>query len=190
MNEIWKEVVDYESIYQISNLGNFRRNPNNSRKANYPKFINKSGYKYVSISKNGKRTNKTIHQLVAAAFIPNFRYGLHVNHIDGDKTNNCLTNLQLSNPVHNNTHAYTLSTTTKPGKSKYRNVSIRFDKRNKNPKPEYHASVKINSKRHYIGRFISEIEAAKAVDNYLDSIGDTVRIRNFPKCPTTIPSGE
>ena len=97
-----------------------------------------------------------------------------------NKTNNLITNLELSNPVHNNTHAHTLTTTTKPGKSKYKNVSIRYDKRHSNPKPLYVASIKINSKGHYIGSFTDEVEAAKAVDSYLDKIGDTLRIRNFP----------
>ena len=180
MNEEWKDVVDFESIYQISNLGNFRRNPLNPRKAKYPKFVNRLGYQYISISKNGKRNNKTVHQLVAAAFIPNFKYGMHINHIDGNKVNNDLCNLEISNPVHNNTHAHTLSTASKPGKSKYRNVSIRYDKRHKIPHAAYTANVKINSVRHYIGTYKTEIEAAKAVDTYLDSIGDTLRIRNFP----------
>lgn len=180
MNEEWRNVVDFEEIYQISNLGNFRRNPLNPRRAKYPKLRNRQGYEYVSISKNGKRFNKTIHQLVAAAFIKNFKYGMHINHIDGNKCNNCLVNLELTNSILNNTHMYTLPTTTKPGKSKYRNVSTKIDKRNKVQTPYYVASVKINSKRHYIGTFKDEIEAAKAVDTYLDSINDTTRIRNFP----------
>ena len=180
MNEIFKDVVGYEGLFEISNKGNFRRNPNNPRKAQYPKHLNKLGYQYVSVCVNGKKSNKTIHQLVAAAFIPDFKYGMHINHIDGDKTNNHLDNLELSNYVHNNTHAHTLPTTTKPGKSKYRNVSIQYDNRHSIPKPRYVASVKINNKRHYIGSFTDEVEAAKAVDNYLDSIGDTLRIRNFP----------
>ena len=180
MNEEWKDVVDYEGIYQISNKGNFRRNPLKPRKAKYPKQINRLGYEYVSISKHGKKMNKTIHQLVAAAFIPDFRYGMHVNHKDGNKTNNCLNNLELTNPVHNNTHAAALPTTTKQGKSKYYNVSIRIDKRHKIPKATYMASVKIQSKRHYIGSFKEEIAAAKAVDAYLDKLGDTLRLRNFP----------
>lgn len=180
MKEIWKDVVDYEGIYQITNLGNFRRHPENPRKAEYPKHLNRLGYHYISISRNGKKANKTVHQLVAAAFIPGFKYGMHINHIDGDKSNNELYNLELSNPVHNNTHAYTLPSRTKPGKSKYRNVSTRYDKRHKIPKLFYVASIKINSHSHYIGRFMDEVEAAKAVDTYLDLIGDTLRIRNFP----------
>lgn len=180
MNEMWKYVVDSNEVYQISSFGNFRRNPEKPRKAKYPVFTNRLGYSYISIRLNGKKTNKTIHQLVAAAFIPNFKYGMHINHIDGDKANNKLDNLEISNAVHNNTHAHTLPTTTKPGKSKYRNVSVRFDKRHKNPKLQYMASVKINSKRHFIGLFNIEENAAKAVDSFLDAIGDTLRIRNFP----------
>ncbi len=180
MDESWKNVVNGEGIYLISNKGNFKRNPINPRKnAKYPKFTNRLGYHYVSIRINGKKTNKTIHQMVMAAFKKDFKYGMHVNHIDGDKTNNCLNNLEFSNHVHNNTHAHTLPTTTKPGKSKYRNVSIRVDKRHKHPKIAYVASVKIDSKRHYIGSFVDETDAAKAVDKYLDKIGDTMRLRNF-----------
>ena len=180
MFEEWKDVVDYEGIYQISNKGHFRRNPDNPRKAKYPLYKNRLGYLYVSISHKTKKANKTIHQLVAAAFISNFKYGMHINHIDGDKTNNCIDNLELTNAVHNNTHAFTLPTTTKPGKSKYKNVSIMLDKRHKNPKITYMASVRINSKRHFIGSFSNEVEAALAVDAYLDKIGDNIRLRNFP----------
>jgi len=180
MLEQWKTVVDYEGIYEISNYGNFRRDPRKPRKAEYPKQINRLGYQYVSICHNNKKANKSIHQLVAASFILGFKYGMHINHIDGDKTNNHLTNLELTNVVHNNTHSYTLLTTPKPGKSKYRNVSIKVDKRHKQPKPAYVASVKINSVRNHVGTFTDEVEAAMAVDTYLDKIGDIVRTRNFP----------
>ena len=180
MYEEWRDVKDFEGIYEISNLGNFRRNSKKPRKAKYPKHINRLGYQCISISKDGKKSNKTVHQLVGAAFIRNFKYGMHINHKDGNKLNNCLGNLEKTNWVENNTHAHTLDTTSKPGKSKYKNVSTLVDKRNKQPKVKYVASIKINSKRHYIGSYNCEIEAAKAVDTYLDFIGDTVRIRNFP----------
>ncbi len=186
MQEEWRDVVDFEGLYQISNLGNFRKHPDKQGKSKNPKplaratAINYLGYEYATLSKNNKSCKKTIHQLEAAAFIVGFKYGMHINHIDGIKVNNELCNLELSNVVHNNTHAHNLSTTSKPGKSKYKNVSIRKDKRHKNPKTTYVASVKINSKRHYIGQFLNEIEAAKAVDTYLDSIGDNIRLRNFP----------
>jgi len=185
MNEVWKDVIDFEGLYQVSNLGNFRKHPNKQGKSKNPKslsrcvWVNCLGYKCVSISKNGKKCNKTIHQLVSAAFIPNFKYGMIVNHIDGNKKNNKINNLEISNYVHNNTHAHSIGLMPKPGKSKYHNVSMRKDKRLKHPTWSYVASIKINSKRHYIGVFKNEIEAAKAVDNFLDSINDTIRQRNF-----------
>lgn len=187
MYEQWKDVLDYEGLYQISNFGNFRRHPDkqskwrkNPKPLERAKYINRLGYEYVCLCKNDIKCNKTIHQLVAAAFIQSFKYGMHINHKDGIKTNNCIENLELTNAVYNNTHAHTLSTAFKPGKSKYYNVSVLYDKRHINPKINYIASVKINSKRHFIGSFTNEIEAAKAVDKYLDKIGDTVRLRNFP----------
>lgn len=176
MQEIWKNVVDYEEKYEISNLGRIRQKYGKVRK----KYLNKYGYEYTTLNLNGVKKHKTIHQLVCASFIPSFKYGMHVNHKDGNKQNNCLDNLELTNAVYNNTHAHTLSTTYKPGKSRYKNVSIKLDKRHKNPTISYVASVKINSQRHYIGCFEIEEEAGKAVDKYLDLIGDTIRLRNFP----------
>ena len=188
MFELWKDVVDYETLYQISNLGNFRRHPDKQSKDRYrtPKgiarrtAINHFGYKYATLSKDGKSTKKTVHQLVAVAFIPKCTYGAVINHIDGNKLNNCVSNLELSNSVHNNTHAHAIGLAPKPGKSIYRNVSTVMRKGKKAATIAYTASVKINSLRHFIGWFRDEIEAAKAVDAYLNLIGDTQRKRNFP----------
>jgi hypothetical protein len=196
MIEIWKDVVDFEGLYQISNKGNFRRHPDKQGKGKNPKSlkraisINRLGYEYVDFCKKGKKSKKTVHQLVAAAFISGFVYGQNINHIDGDKKNNNLCNLEKTNYIENNLHAHRIGLVKKPGKSKYHNVSIRIDKRHKNPKYSYRASIKSNSKRIFCKEFKTEIEAAKAVDTFLDSIGDTSRQRNFPlKCPTTIPQG-
>lgn len=188
MQELWKNVIDFEELYQVSNFGNIRRHPDKQSKNKYriPKplerktAINHLGYRYATLCKDGKSCKKTIHQLVAAAFIVGFKYGNMVNHINGIKLDNSLANLEISNSTHNNTHAHFLGLLPKPGKSIYRNVSIKIDNRHRNPKPTYHASVKINSKRHPIGYYKDEIEAAKAVDTFLDTIGDTQRKRNFP----------
>ena len=180
MQEIWKNVIEYETKYEISNYGNLRKLPKKSGKTYKAIHINRLGYLYTSMSNNNKKKNKTIHQLVAAAFIPNFKYGMIINHKDGNKLNNHVSNLEVCDHTYNNTHAHSLGLMPKPGKSKYNNVSIRYDKRNKIIKPIYVASIRINSKKHYIGSFKDEIEAAKAVDNYLDLIGDSIRKRNFP----------
>lgn len=184
MSEIWKDVVNFEGLYQISNLGNFRKHPNkqgktrkNPKPLQRAKQVNRFGYEYVDLCKKGKKSKKTVHQLVAAAFIDDFSYGTEINHIDGIKNNNCLFNLEVSNPRDNNLHAHRLGLHPKPGKSKYHNVSIRYDKRRDHIR--YRASVKQDNVRIFCKEFRSEIEAAKAVDSFLDSINDKQRKRNF-----------
>lgn len=185
MSEIWKDVVDFEGLYQVSSFGNFRRHPNKQRKNGASKLTkNRLGYFYASLCKDGVKSKKTIHQLVAAAFIPNFKYGDAVNHIDGIKSNNHVSNLEKTTCSYNNAHANTLPSYKKPGKSKYRNVFIShrkyYGKNKVSTYTAYTAMINIDCKRIYIGQYKDEIDAAKAVDRYLDSIGDTLRIRNFP----------
>lgn len=61
-----------------------------------------SGYLTVNLSKDGKALNKTVHRLVAKAFIPNPEGLPEIDHIDGDKTNNMVENLQWISHVENN----------------------------------------------------------------------------------------
>lgn len=72
MKEIWKDIKDYEGLYQVSNLGNVRAYPNFSHK---DFFILKQwitqGYYYVKLFKDGKRKSHSVHCLVAETFIPN-----------------------------------------------------------------------------------------------------------------------
>jgi hypothetical protein len=186
MLEEWRDIVDFEGLYQISNIGNFRKHPDKQGKSKNPKSLvrvistNRFGYQYIDLCKENSKSKKTVHQVVAAAFIKDFKYGMHINHKDGNKLNNCTGNLEVTTFSENNAHAHALGLNPKKGKSNYYNVSTRLDKRAKNPKITYMASVKIEGKRKYIGSFAIEIEAAKAVDKYLDSIGDTIRQRNFP----------
>ena len=186
MLDEWRDIKDFEGLYQISNLGKFRRHPDKQGKSNAPKSLgrvissNRLGYDYIDLCKENRKSKKTVHQVVAAAFIPDFKYGMHINHIDGNKRNNCIDNLEITTTSKNNAHAHALGLNPKKGKSKYYNVSTKLDKRAKNPKLSYTASVKIAGKREYIGSFAIEVDAAIAVDTYLNSIGDTIRQRNFP----------
>lgn len=107
MKEIWKDIENYEGLYQISNLGNVRR----MRFINYTtdKFQikelkpsdNGSGYKIVGLCKNGKRTNHYIHRLVCQMFNPNPHNFDEVNHIDHNKNNNIFTNLEFCSRSYN-----------------------------------------------------------------------------------------
>ena len=196
MCEIWKDIPDFIGLYQVSNFGNVRRHPDKQSKNKYvtPKplkrstHLNRLGYLYATLSKNGKSIKKTVHQLVGAAFL-NAGYGSVINHKDGNKLNNLVGNLEITTHQGNNLHAHKLGLTPKPGASMYHNVHIRRSKYKGKTYVYYVAKVKDNYKILINKQFTDEIEAAKAVDAFLDSIGDTQRKRNFPslKRPTTIP---
>ena len=88
--EIWKPVVGYEGIYEVSNLGNVRSlnyRHTNTIKALSPS-INKDGYIRVHLWKNCKGKVLAVHRLVAEAFVPNPNNKPQIDHINTDKTNN------------------------------------------------------------------------------------------------------
>lgn len=103
MVEMWRPVKGFESIYEISSLGRVRSLDRLVNKWNGQRTVvgkiktptkNKHGYLYVDLYKNGVKTRFTIHRLVAAAFIPPVAGKPLVNHIDGNKQNNILSNLE------------------------------------------------------------------------------------------------
>jgi hypothetical protein len=97
--EIWKSVVGFENLYEISNLGNVKTL---IKKGYYQEKIKKqgidifTGYKTVQLYKSSKPFTIRIHSLVVQAFL-NFKTNRQFvcNHIDGDKTNNKLENLEI-----------------------------------------------------------------------------------------------
>ena len=107
MDEIWRPVDGFEGYYEISNLGSLRSVDKYIRIGGgkgYIKYfpskiksssINNSGYKICILSKPGsKPVCRTIHRMVATAFIPNPHNLSDVNHIDEDKFNNRVDNLE------------------------------------------------------------------------------------------------
>ena len=101
MKEQWREIENYED-YLISDQG---------RVFSYKRSIflkpanNGSGYLFVVLHKNGIGKSHTIHRLVATAFILNPENKFTVNHIDGCKTNNLVSNLEWNTYSENNQHA-------------------------------------------------------------------------------------
>ena len=104
--EIWKDIEGYEGKYQASNKGNMKSlNYNNTGKERILKPKKDSGgYLQVHLSKDGKGKWYLVHRLVATAFIPNPQGYKEVNHIDEDKTNNCVENLEWCSRSYNMTY--------------------------------------------------------------------------------------
>lgn len=115
MKEIWKDVKDYEGLYQVSNIGRIKslsRFVNTYKKGRIKKehilsiIDNGNGYCYVTLSKNNKHKNYFVHRLVASAFINNPNNYKEINHKDNNKKNNCVDNLEWCDRSYNVKYSY------------------------------------------------------------------------------------
>lgn len=97
MEEIWKRIEDYGGLYEVSNLGRVRDLNGNIK----PMYKNNKGYYCMSLYYNRKTYHPTIHRLVATYFISNPNDYPQINHIDCDKSNNKVTNLEWCNQRYN-----------------------------------------------------------------------------------------
>lgn len=102
MEEIWRDIENYEGLYQVSNLGRVKSLPRNTTKGGLlSPDSNGKGYLTVLLSKKGKKRRFYIHKLVATAFLQNEENLPEVDHRDNDKTNNRAENLQWISHVEN-----------------------------------------------------------------------------------------
>jgi alpha-N-acetylglucosamine transferase len=125
MKEIWKDIPDYEGLYQISNLGRVKSldritrngNGNFTKKGRILKnIINNKGYYYVHLKKEGSNKKIYVHRLVAQAFIPNKNNKEEVNHIDCNPANNKVDNLEWVTHKENMGYMAKLGHSNKTGK--------------------------------------------------------------------------
>ncbi len=115
MEEVWKDIKNFEELYQVSNLGRVKscnRFKNNngglvkiSEKIMKP-HLNTSGYYQAILSKNNKKYMPLLHRLMAEAFLDNPNNYPQINHINGIKTDNRLENLEWCSASENQKHAY------------------------------------------------------------------------------------
>ena len=101
MKEIWKDIKGYEGIYQVSNLGRIKRVETDRI---LKPLKHTKGYLNIGLYKNHTASKKLIHRLVAQAFIPNSENKPEINHIDEDKANNRVNNLEWSTRKENNNY--------------------------------------------------------------------------------------
>ena len=90
--EIWKPAFGFESLYVVSNLGNIQSTTRYKKALKL--YEDKDGYLYVKLYKNKKPNHILVHRIVAKTFIPNPLNKAAVNHIDFNKKNNCVDNLE------------------------------------------------------------------------------------------------
>lgn len=121
-----KPVKDLEDLYEVDEFGNVyalpreKRTPTTtfiSKERKLKPYNNGYGYMLVDMRKDGKRYMRVVHRLVAEAFIPNPNNLPQVNHIDGNKNNNCVTNLEWCTCSENQQHGF--DTGLKPQSSKH-----------------------------------------------------------------------
>ena len=168
--EIFKSIIDFEGLYEVSNLGRvkslerYKKHPKNGfsliKERILKQNIGNHGYYYVDLWKNNIGKKKTVHQLVAESFLNHISngYKLVVNHIDFNKLNNNLLNLEIITNRENTNQKHIKSS------SKY--VGVNWHKINN----KWRASIIINAKYNHLGYFNTEIEAHNSYQNKLKEI--------------------
>lgn len=146
MEEIWKDVVGYEGYYRVSNLGRVKSVPRKTvtnivRDKILSDFDNGHGYRYITFSIKQKRKNYYIHRLVANAFISNIENKPSINHIDSNRSNNNVSNLEWVTVKENVAHC------KENGRAKY----------------NWHPVLQFTLDGNFIKEYASTVEAAKHI---------------------------
>ncbi len=106
--EVWKDIKNFENLYQISNLGRVKSLIKKGRKSEriLKNFLDRCGYLNNILVKDKIKTKYKNHRLIAIAFIPNCKNKPCINHKDGNKQNNNIDNLEWVTYSENERHSY------------------------------------------------------------------------------------
>jgi hypothetical protein len=165
MEEIWLPVKDYEGYYEVSNLGRIKSlariviNTGRILKEKYNALhLKRGGYHSVLLSKDTVKSTTSLHRLVANAFLPNPDNKKVVNHIDGNKLNNRVDNLEWTSHRENSCHYYRNINTGTP-------VGV-FKRKKYN---RYTAHAHVDGKKIFLGDYGTAEDAHKARVKYFES---------------------
>lgn len=164
MEEIWKDITGYEGLYQVSNFSRIRSLDRTVKVSNPTRFrffkgqiVNpvKLPIGYLVVTLSNIRKNRRVlyvHRLVATEFIDNPNRYEVINHIDGDPTNNSLSNLEWCTQRENVGHFFKSRNKTSPY------VGVSYNTKEK----RWCTQLRVNGKPVWIGSFKNEQDAIKA----------------------------
>jgi hypothetical protein len=168
--EIWKDIPDYEGLYQVSNYGNVKSldqkkiDKRGRKRFRAGKILKKQKgtikYFYVFLSKKGKVKSYLVHYLVAMVFLGYVKKNkkIVIDHIDNNPCNNNVKNLQIISNRENTTKDQ------KNTSSKY--VGVHWHK----SYDKWQSLIRINGKQIYLGRYDNEYDAHLAYQNALKKL--------------------
>ena len=121
--EQWVDVAGYEGLYRVSSLGYIQSHHQGRWKRLHP-FLSRSGYLRISFYLNGQETMYYVHRCVADTFLGPAPDNHQTNHLDGNKLNNAVGNLQWVTPTENLVHAERLGLMNHPRGEKHRSSKL------------------------------------------------------------------
>jgi len=159
MIEEFREIEGYDGVYQVSNLGRVKSLKFGKERI-LKKTLSSDGSHTVGLHKDNKQKARTIHQLVAVAFLNHkpCGYKLVVNHINFDRTDNRVENLEIVTQRENANQKHLKSSSIYTGVCRSKQAK------------KWLSQITVNGKRKYLGYFTDEIEASNAYQTALKQI--------------------
>ena len=168
MEEIWKDVVGYEGLYQVSNLGRVKSVAYMRKLGNHSYWCSekilsltngKGGYLRIKFTKNGLNFFAQVHRLVAEAFIPNPNNYPQINHKDENKQNNVVSNLEWCTAKYNNNYG-----------TKIQRARVKQRGRTGGGKRNYKPVLQMDLNGNIINEYKSMAEAQKMTNTHINGI--------------------